>query len=87
MSCCSCGKKSLKYWGELEKLHKQYPFFSSTELYKLIEWFHSNSIYGVMKQDDFIEAMGFTPRAGYIFERMFAVMDRDHDNQVFFYFM
>ena len=82
MHCCGCGRKNLKYWGELEKLHKKFPLFNNTELYHMIEWFHTNAIDGIMKQDDFIEAMGFSSRAGYIFERMFSVMDRDGDGQV-----
>ncbi|MDR3549409.1 MAG: hypothetical protein P4M11_14280 [Candidatus Pacebacteria bacterium] len=79
---CGCGKPSLKYGGELESLNKRFPAFGKTDLYHMIEWFHSHSIDGVMKRDDFLEAMGLTSRAGYIFERMFEVMDQNSDGNV-----
>jgi len=82
MSCFGCGKKSKKYWGELEKLQKKYPLFDSQDLYRMIEWFHSHSLDGAMTQSDFAEAMGFTAHAGYIFQRMFDVMDADSNGEV-----
>lgn len=81
---CGCGKKSKKYWGELEKLQRRFPQFGSQDLYRTIEWFHSHSLDGAMQRTDFVEAMGFTAHAGYIFERMFDVMDTDGDGKVAF---
>ena len=72
----------MKYWGELEKWEKRYSQFDKNDLYRMIEWFHSHSIDGVMKQPDFLEAMGFTSHASYIFQRMFDVMDRDNKGEV-----
>ena len=48
----------------------------------MIEWFHSHSLDGAMTQSDFAEAMGFTAHAGYIFQRMFDVMDADSNGEV-----
>ena len=83
MPCgCKCGKKSMKYWGELQTFQSRYPHFSNNDLHNMIEWFHNNSIDGRMSQGDFAEAMGFTSHAAYIFDRMFKVMDKDDNGYV-----
>ncbi|MDR3549152.1 MAG: hypothetical protein P4M11_12985 [Candidatus Pacebacteria bacterium] len=80
--CCRCGRQAFKYWGELEQLQKRYSQFAKNDLYLMLEWFHAHSIDGTMTQADFLEAMGFTSRAGYLFQRMFNVMDQDGNGQV-----
>ena len=80
---CRCGHVSLKYWGELEVLQKRYPSFQKNDLYKMIEWFHTHSIDGSLTCQDFVEAMGFTSHAGYMFERVFSVIDKYGKGKVF----
>jgi len=82
--CCRCGRESSKYWGEMDRLQKHYSTFQKNDLYRMMEWFHTHSIDGAMKQEDFLEAMGFTSRAGFIFQRMFEVMDKTNKGYVIF---
>ena len=84
--CFGCGKESSKYWGDMDKYQKKYQKFTKNDLYRMIEWFHHHSIDGNMNKSDFLEGVGFMSRAGYIFERMFDVMDKDSDGKVFYFF-
>jgi hypothetical protein len=56
--------------------------FDKHEMYNMVEWFQTHAIDGIMRQQDFLEAMGFTSHAAYIFERMFLAMDNNNDGQV-----
>jgi len=82
-ACFSCGKDSQKYCEEMEKLQRKYSDFNRSDLYLMVEWFHRHSRNGFMSQRDFLEGMGFTSHAGYIFKRMFKVMDRGNNSKVY----